>query len=96
MADWPEEEEDAPNQAPGWTTELRHNLFEQKWLEPKWLEPKWLRDGWRSPVLRPDHRDRKCGRFRLRRCFTVGPPLFLGRVFGGAVPVACLWLSLWV
>ena len=31
---------------------------------------------------RPDLRTRKRGRFRLRRCFTVGPPLFLGRVFG--------------
>ena len=26
----------------------------------------------------------------------LDPTLFLGRVFRGAVPVACLWLSLWV
>ena len=45
---------------------------------------------------RPDPRNRKRGRCRLRKCFTVGPHSLAGPCFRGAVPVACLWLSLWV
>ena len=42
----------------------------------------------------PDLRNRKRGRFRLQYVSRLDPTLFLGCVFWGAVPVACLWLSL--
>ena len=41
-------------------------------------------------------RNRKRGRCGLQKCFTVGPHSLSGPCFRGAVPVACLWLSLWV